>query len=421
MTRPAHFQPGSFRGAGFVSEAHEGSGGRRLATFEFPGRDVPLVEDLGRKSRKFSLDCLTVGADYHAKTNALLDALEAAGPGLLVHPWRGSMMAVVEDYLMSEDQSAGVATFRISFAEAGQPVTAPLALPAGQLAGIEAAGQAQAMPAMFARRFSIDGAAGFVEAAAGTLISGMVNASALAAGLQGGIGPALRAFDAGLRYLPANLGALLRAPVNLAHAIIGLVAAVSALNGSARSRAGYRSRIAALSRMAAWQPDEPSFPVITESRRREAANRTALLWLFHSAAAGELAQAAAEAPYASYDDAVSTRDTVAGLIDALALAAADGSSFSGAGADDELAEGFDRLRRAMVRDVTARGATLARLTRLELAATEPALVIANRIYGSAGVGARADDIAARNRLVHPGFAPGGQAIDLLTVTTGLAA
>lgn len=164
--------------------------------------------------------------------------------------------------------------------------------------------------------------------------------------------------------------------------------------------------------MADWQPATPVFPEVTVSRRLEAENRTALLWLFHSAAGCELARAAAAAPYTSYEDAVATRDAAAQRLDLLALDAADRG-------DDAGAEGFDKLRRAMVRDVTTRGASLARLYALELPRTAPALALANRIYGTAGVGARADEIVARNRLAHPGFVPGGRALELLTADDAL--
>ncbi len=407
MSWQARYQPGSFRGAAFRSEAHEKGGGRRLAVFEFPGRDEPLVEDLGRKQRQFNLDCHVIGEDYVAARNALEDALEGEGPGLLVHPWRGRMMAVVLDYTSSEDQAGGICAFRITFGEAGQPVSAPVAVPAGQFAAIEADAQHLAAPAEFARRFSIDGAAGFVEASAAALITGMVEVSQLAAGLQGGVGPALRAFDAGLRYLPANLTALLRAPLNLGHSLVGLVSAVSLLGS------GSRNRIAALSRMTDWEPGLPQFPERTQSRVREADNREALLWLFRSASAGELARAVAAAPFASYDDAVRVRDAATARLDRLALAAADRG-------DDLGADGHDRLRRALVRDVAARGSSLARVYRLELARSEPALAVANRVYSALpDIADRADGIAARNRVVHPGFVPGGRALLLLTAEESL--
>lgn len=402
MTWRDEFQPGSFRGAAFRTEGHERSGGRRIAHFEFPGRDDPMVEDLGRRQRQFSIDCHVVGADYRAARNALIDALEAAGPGLLVHPWHGQVMVVVNDFTSSEStDEGGICRFQITFAEAGQAVAAPVAIPAGQLAAVEADAQLAAAPAAFATRFSLAGVQAFVEEGARKIIAGMVEISALTAGQQGGIGPTLRAFDAGLRYLPANMSSLLRAPINLGLAVVGLVGAVALLGN------GSRSRIAALSRLVDWTPAGTVPAATTPSRQREADNRAALLWLFHCAAGAELARVAATATFTSYEDAIATRDAVAERLDALALAAADRG-------DDAAAEEFDRLRRAVVRDVTNRGATLARITTLELAATQPALSIANRIYGAAGVAARADEIVARNRLAHPGFVPAGRSLQLLT-------
>ena len=402
MTWRDDYQPGSFRGAAFRTEGHERSGGRRIATFEFPGRNDPLTEDLGRRQRQFSVDCHVIGASYRAARDALIDALEAEGPGLLVHPWHGQMMVVVQEFNTSETtDEGGLCRFRISFAEAGQDVAAPITTQSGQAAVAAADSHIAAAPAEFAGRFSIDGAASFVEESAAQLINGMADISRLAAGLQGGVGPTLRAFDAGLRYLPANLGSLLRSPLNLGHAVVGLVSAVSAIGTSSRAR------MFALGRMIDWAPTAPGFPLTTPSRRAEDSNRIALLWLFRTAASAELVRAAASASYASHDEAAATRDAIAARLDGLALDAADRG-------DDTASEGFDALRRALVRDIAARIPTLARIYTAQTFATEPALVIANRHYGAAGVGARADELAARNHIRHPGFVPGGAAIALLT-------
>lgn len=401
MTWRDQYEAGSFRGAAFRTEGHERSGGRRVATHEFPGRDEPVTEDLGRRARSFSIDCHVIGEDYRADRDALLDALEEKDAGLLIHPWHGQMMVVVLDFTSSEDQAGGVCTFSIEFGESGQPVSAPVATPTGQAAGIEADTQMAAAPDLFADRFSIDGAAGFVEQSANDLISGMVEISQIAAGLQGGSGSALRAFDAGLRFLPANLSGLLRAPVNLAHAVLGLVGAV-ALLGS-----GPRSRIAPLTRLTEWEPVVPAVAVMTPSRQREADNRDALLWVFRTAACGELVRAAAASNFTSYDDAVAVRDAITARLDVLALQAADRG-------DDTASDGFDALRRAVVRDVAARSPMLARIYTAELAQTEPALAVANRLYGAAGVEERAAEIVDLNHVAHPGFVPGGQPLSFLT-------
>ncbi len=400
------YQVGSFRGVAFRTESHERTGGRRIASFEFPGRDTPLTEDLGRRQQQFSIDCHVIGPDYVGPRDELIGALEAEGPGLLIHPWHGQLQAVVQEFTSSETtEEGGICRFRITFAESGQAVTAPIAAPSGQASSVAADAQQAALPEQFDQRFSIDDAAGFVEESAARLISGITDISQYAASLQGGIGPALRAFDAGLRYLPANISSLLRAPLNLANAIIGLVGAVSLIGASTRGRIG------ALLRLVDWEPGDSAVPLLTPSRRIEADNSAALLWLFHTAAAGELVRNAALAPFSSYDEAAATRDAIADRLDRLALAAADRG-------DDDGAAGFDTLRRALVRDIASRSISLARLYTIQTDASEPALAIANRHYGAAGIEARAADLAARNHVAHPGFVPGGREIQLVTIGAG---
>jgi prophage DNA circulation protein len=47
--------------------------------------------------------------------------------------------------------------------------------------------------------------------------------------------------------------------------------------------------------------------------------------------------------------------------------------------------------------------------------TQPALVLAQRLYGDpASVEARAAEIVARNKVRHPGFVPGGVALQVLS-------
>jgi prophage DNA circulation protein len=405
-------QQGSFRDAAFRTEAEERTGGRRVVSHEFPGRDDPVVEDLGRRAKTFSIDCHVIGAEFVTARDALIAALEAPGPGLLVHPQYGRMMAVVFDYsCFTSTDEGGIARFRITFGEAGQAVAAPVAAPAGNEAEAAAEEVTDAAPEDFETKFSIEDAASFVEDAAEEVIKGMGQVSQLAAGLRGGVGPALRAFEAGLSFLPANVSSLLRDPIRLGLAIVGLVSAVSALNGGGR-----RTRLQSLEMLLDWQPAEMDLPIRTPQRALEVANRTALVDLFKRVAAAELVRTAAVLDYPSYDEAIAVRDSIAGRLDRLALAAADRG-------DDNAAEVFDRLRRALARDIAARGATLARVYQLQLAASEPALVLAHRIYGgeterrgAAAVTpeARAAAIVARNRIAHPSFVPAGVGIELLT-------
>ncbi|MBI4800433.1 MAG: DNA circularization N-terminal domain-containing protein [Desulfarculus sp.] len=79
MTWRTRMQPASFRGAGFLVEGHDGEVGRRLAVHEYPERDLPYAEDLGRKARVFKITGLVIGPDYMAQRDALLARLQQQG------------------------------------------------------------------------------------------------------------------------------------------------------------------------------------------------------------------------------------------------------------------------------------------------------------------------------------------------------
>lgn len=401
MTWRDQYQKGSFRGAAFRTQGHERGSGRRAVINEFPGRDEPETEDLGRRARTYSIDCHVLGTDYINARDKLIDALEAAGPGLLVHPWHGEMMVVVLDFTTREStEEGGVCFFQISFGEAGLPVSAPMSAPSGTASKAAATKAKANAPGRLAKTFRISKAAAFVEAATGKVVMGITTVSLIAAGLRGGAGAALRALGVAADFLPSNLAALVRAPIALGQAVVGLVSAVAALAGSASAKAD------SLQMMLDWEPEQDGLPVQTASRAQLVENREALATCFRVAIAAELVTTVSGMDFASYDDAIARRDRVAERLDALALAAFDRG-------DDESGDVFDELRRALARDIAARGASLARVWSFTPAAPEPALVIANRIYGAAGVASRADEIVARNGVMHPGFVPGGRAIELL--------
>ena len=53
--------PASFRGARFFVATDTRQGGRRLAVHEYPLRDIPYAEDLGRKARTYAIEAVLVG------------------------------------------------------------------------------------------------------------------------------------------------------------------------------------------------------------------------------------------------------------------------------------------------------------------------------------------------------------------------
>jgi hypothetical protein len=203
---------GSFRGVAFVTEQRQQSGGRRIALFELPFRDTPVGEDLGRRAREAQIDCFVIGADYMDRRDALVDALEAFGPGTFVDPWTGEQTQVyADDYQLTEStDEGGMARFTIAFRESGAEKPMSASVDTAALSQATALQLTDGLPSEFSNRFSIDKAASFVEDAASDLVGAVAIAAELSAASSGGLGQALRSFESGLRLLPGGTSALLR-------------------------------------------------------------------------------------------------------------------------------------------------------------------------------------------------------------------
>lgn len=113
-------RPASFRGARFHVDIGARSSGRRVAVHEFPHRDDPYAEDLGRRARQFSVTAYCVGPFYLDDRDALVEALEEEGSGLYIHPSQGEFEVMVGAYSTVEKRDkGGYAEFDITFLEAG--------------------------------------------------------------------------------------------------------------------------------------------------------------------------------------------------------------------------------------------------------------------------------------------------------------
>ena len=88
---PETYIPASYNGIGFKVASGELEAGRRTVLYEFPMRDVPATEDVGRSPRKYQVEGYLLGDDVLDKAQELADAFELPGPGELVHPIHGTL------------------------------------------------------------------------------------------------------------------------------------------------------------------------------------------------------------------------------------------------------------------------------------------------------------------------------------------
>lgn len=121
----------SYEGIRFDVDSATLSFGRRTVTHEFPQRDAPYVEDLGKATRQFSIQGFIVGDDFIDRSKRLIDKIESqvgtdrrANHGKLVHPWLGSLdVTPIDNPSITYDKAKRICTFTLTFLEAGNEST----------------------------------------------------------------------------------------------------------------------------------------------------------------------------------------------------------------------------------------------------------------------------------------------------------
>jgi prophage DNA circulation protein len=117
-------QDASFRGVAFEVRTTRDAVQRAVVQYEFPYRDGAQLDDHGASPRQIALTAVIYGEDYEERLAQLLSALDAAGPGELVHPVFGVIArAQVADREVTHDaESPDACEVSIRFIESGEPV-----------------------------------------------------------------------------------------------------------------------------------------------------------------------------------------------------------------------------------------------------------------------------------------------------------
>lgn len=381
MTWRDRMGPASFRGVPFFVEAAELSGGRRGVTHEYPGRDIPFREDLGRQARSFPVEGYVVGAEYLAARDLLLAALEAQGSGELVHPYHGKRrVAVVSFHVRDSVADGGMARFSIEFietpVEASQPTVVADA-PAAVRLGVESvSGEVQAE---FSARYDPgvymdaveDVLRGATLAVENVLTTVQLETQELA-DLQ-------RRLD----RLNADAVALVNIPADLLTELVELFGLCPA------------------GILEVYEFDAGPAPVAeTANQAQERANYDALERLIRRLALLRAVELTLDEVFDSYEAAVEARDALLGPIDEQAELVSD-----------DVYPQLVQLRADLVKAVPGEGSDLPHLVTYTPPATLPSLVLAHQLYGDVAL---EGDLVTRNGVAHPGFVPGGEELEVLS-------
>lgn len=118
-------QAASFKNAVFLLRDDRTEGGRKTVTHEFPNRDTREVEDLGQMQKSFSITGIIHDGNgtYFTDRDALLEALESPGSGILVHPFFGSIQVSLINYVLTQSfTDLNRAVFAMTFEVRQEPV-----------------------------------------------------------------------------------------------------------------------------------------------------------------------------------------------------------------------------------------------------------------------------------------------------------
>lgn len=130
-------------------------------THEYPFRDAPYVEDLGRKARVYSVTAFVVGPTYMGLRDALIEAMESFGPGKLIHPFLGTLTVQPGEYSFTETRDdGGMASFTLSFLQSTAVVYPSAVASAASAAQTSAITVNSAAAAALATAWAIGPAAG---------------------------------------------------------------------------------------------------------------------------------------------------------------------------------------------------------------------------------------------------------------------
>lgn len=385
----------SFRGAAFRVDAAEISGGRRTVTHEYPLRDEPYIEDMGLRARRFPVDAYVVGESYAIQRDALIAALEQAGPGELVHPYHGSRQVICSGFRVRESREEGrMARFSIDFEEATfSPILPAASLDTAALVASAADDGLLATAEAFLAAYDVTGQPQFVLDSIADIIR---DASTLLGKL---FGPAIQTtqLSAAMKRI---LDALYLDADDLARDPAGIV---SDLQGAVTSLATQPATptlgLSALLESYGLSSGADPLP-ITQTRQQELTNRTATFDLFKRTAIIEAARTATQIEFESYDDAIAARDSITVKLDEQAEIA-----------PDDVFAALNHLRKELVRAVPGEDNDLPRQATHTPSETVPSLVLSHQLYGDI---AHESDILRRNSIRHPGFIVGSQPLEILT-------
>lgn len=396
-------QPASFRGIQFAIFDAEMLFGRRNVLHEYPYRDTPYGEDLGRKGREITLNAFLMILDFTTR-NQLISAIEDNDtPGVLVHPTLGALTVIPKECKHRyNNMEGGIEYFTFTFVEAGaQSQTSATADTNGIALNFAATLKNDAVT-FFSSTFKTNNLPNFISLSALHNVQEFSNAISQAANFGGAANDTSGAFTGFLQQLAtfnANIPTLIFDPAALGSSIVSLNDTLNADFSSVNLTQ------ATLIQMELWVfgdllqaiTDPTTLGQIMDN------NQIVLIILVQLSVLAELIIIVTKTTFISLDQAIATQDQIANMADQLLLQLANAF-------DDTIYLSLTNAVDSMIANIQSQAATLAQVQIINIPQNTPALVTAYSQYGDAS-----QDLAlvAQNNIINPGFIPAGTQLAVL--------
>jgi prophage DNA circulation protein len=396
----------SYRGAAFFVESDSVETGRRLVVHEFPHKDAPYVEDMGRRANTIDVTAYVATEDVEGPSGKLFNACHSGGPAQLNLP-TDRMQAHCESCSREYSKDRlGYIAFRLRFIRHGAGAAPFAALGSSRAITFEAAGLVTMIGDAFTRQFKTIDEPGFV------IDSAIEQVRALAVDFTAAVRTSMIAADLAAPVLLLSEQLYQQAPELTVFGAVGdtfgerqylataqtqldtsLVPSVFGLFEAAREAMAPEAAAGFFVDWLAWAFETRTGP--TPSMVRLAKNTAIVNTVVRMSAAAAYVTAIVGREYTDPRIARQARADVAEYLGDLLEGMRGYDSY-------EAVKEIYKLRGDVAEHLTTLIANMAPVLVVGAPRRMPALWWANRLYGDA---TRADEIVKRNGIKHASFMP----------------
>jgi prophage DNA circulation protein len=392
MSWKDNLREGSFRGVKFYIDTSQRTLGRRAVLHEFPNRDTPFTEDLGRLADVFEVEGHVVGDDYFKEKKRLEKVFNKEGPGELIHPYWGARQVQVGVVTISESNREGaIATFKATFYEKGDNRFPKGALDKGALLAESVEGSLDALDQAFQTAFTVANMPAQAVQSARAAVGSFADKVNKVAKIGGAVADGITNLAFATRNLVAEVNDLLQAPDQLVSRLRGSLVLLQGAFDRAEDQFNAMKEMFDFG--SDTDPDTAQAPVLgdTPIRDQERANLEALNDYIRTASASLGAESAVVAEYASFNDAEDARDSIVEIFEQI-LAKDDGTG-------NPVFQAIADVKAQLVNALPDLDADLPAIKEIKTERDENSLTLCYDLFESLK---NEQDIISRNKIRNPG-------------------